>query len=69
MAKRKVPSEPSTPNPTTAKKPKTSQPSVFYYLKKEILGELGNSLQYKLLTALVFLKFNILAAQEIKYLC
>jgi hypothetical protein len=37
MAKRKAPSESS---PTTAKKPKTSQLSVFYYLKRESLGEL-----------------------------
>jgi hypothetical protein len=40
MAKRKAPSEPSTSTPTTAKKPKTSQPSVFHYLKRESLGEL-----------------------------
>jgi hypothetical protein len=40
MAKKKAPSESSTSTPTTAKKPKTSQPSVLHYLKRESLGEL-----------------------------
>jgi hypothetical protein len=81
MAKRKAPSESSTSTPTTAPKPKTSQLSVFYYLKRESLGDLltkcaaedGFSIHaitkffaIREFIIMVFSKYNFLAAKEIK---
>jgi hypothetical protein len=76
--KAKAPYESSTSTPTTAKKPKTSQLSVFYYLKRESLGELltkcaaedgfsiraiTKSFAIREFITMVFSKYYILAAK------